>query len=110
MKIERTTFLAVIISEKSEGEIIRIANHVRFSKRIHMVDDVWNRVTLKKLSGNVSVYTVVNEYEVHRLGFRQYFQHLLCKLRAAALHYMGRSSCISVVIDDTGLSPMHFTL
>lgn len=110
MKIERKIFQAVIISDKQENEITKIANHVRFSKKIHMVDDVWNKVELKRLSGNVSVFTVVNEYEVHCLGFRQYLQHLFCKVRAAALHYMGRSACVSVVIDDTGLSPMHFTL
>lgn len=110
MKVERKTFFAIVISTKNDQEIIRIANHVRFSKKIHMVDDTWNRVSLRRISSNVSEYTVINEYEVNRIGFRQYLQHLICKFRAAALYYMGGSSCVSVVINDMGPSPVSFTL
>lgn len=107
--ISRTTFQAIVIGDYDEKEVTRIANHIRFKQKIYMVDGTWNRIEVRKLASNMSVFTVINEYVVGRLGFKQYIQHLLCKLRAAAFHYMGCRTRVPVITDDTRFPVVYWT-
>ena len=95
-RIERITFQAIVFGEKDKNTIIKKANHERFKRNLFTVGDV-NRMEIN-FGSDFSVFTVVNVYNTDSLSFLQYLFHCVCKLRAAALRYMGVSEFVIVII------------
>ena len=101
-RIEQIIFQAIVIGDNLTVEdVTRLANHVRFRKKLFMVGDMC-RVSVKKLSNSASVFTVVNFYHVDSLRFTERIRHYLGKLRTAAFRNMGISEVVVVIINDTG--------
>ena len=101
-RIERIIFQAIVTGDNlTVKDVTRLANHVRFRKKLFMVGDTC-RVSVKKLSDSASIFTVVNYYHVNSLCFTERIRHYLGKLRAAAFRNMGISEVIVVIINDMG--------
>ncbi|HJD76830.1 MAG TPA: hypothetical protein K8W04_12355 [Bacteroides reticulotermitis] len=101
-RIERIIFQAIVTGDNLTIEdVTRMANHVRFRKKLFMVSDTC-RVSVKRLSDSASVFTVVNYYYVDSLCLKERIRHYLGKLRTTALLNMGISEVVVVIINDTG--------
>ena len=101
-RIDRIIFQAIVIGDNLTIEdVTRMANHVRFRKKLFMVSDTC-RVSVKRLSDSASVFTVANYYYVDSLCLKERIRHYLGKLRTTALLNMGISEVVVVIINDTG--------
>ena len=102
-RTERVIFQAIVMGDDlSYQDIARMANHVRFKKKLFMVGNTC-RVSVRRISDSASVFTVVNCYYVNRLCLKERIRHYLGKLRTTAFLYMGISEVVVVIINDTCL-------
>lgn len=96
--VEKEVFRCIITSTGlSRQEKIKIANRERFRQKLFLVSDL-NRVELKELSDNLSVFTVFNIYNINHLSLSERVRHFIGKLRTAALRYMRASEVVVVIV------------
>lgn len=101
-RIDRIIFQAIVMGDNlTDKDVARMANHVRFRKKLFMVGDTC-RVSVKRLSDSASIFTVVNYYYVDNLCFKERIRHYLGKLRTTAFLNMGISEVVVVIINDAG--------
>ena len=104
-RFERTYMKICVVSPRnlSKEEALKKANHERFAYNPFMVGDMSRVEDLQTKSG-MYVFTITEIYHINSLFSKKYIRHLFCKLRAAALRYMGISPIVVIVIDECGLT------
>lgn len=98
MRRSQVVFKAIVIgNDLTNEDIRRIANHSRFRTKLFYVGDTF-RTEIKRLSPTASEFTVINYYYIDDLSISQYFMHLFCKIRTAALRKMRTSEFVVKII------------
>lgn len=100
-RFERTYMKVCIIGKLTKEEALKKANHERFNNEPFMVDDM-TRVENVEIESGVRVFTFIEVYFINNFFSKKYFRHLLCKLRTAALRYIGISPIVVITVTNSG--------
>lgn len=100
-RFERTYMQVCVLGDYTKEEASRKANHERFKNEPFMVDNM-TRIESVEAESGVRVFTFVEVYFINNLFSKKYFRHLLCKLRTAALRYIGVSPIVVITVTNTG--------
>lgn len=100
-RFERTYMKVCVIGNLTKDEAMQKANHERFKTDPFMVGDM-SRIENEVVKSDVRVFTFVEVYFINNIFSKKYIRHLFCKLRAAALRYIGISPIVVITVTDTG--------